>query len=71
MDKQKVLKVVLSVTLYIALLGSLNWGLQALNMNAVELLVGKDNTMALNVVYYTVACICSRRKMIRINKIEI
>jgi uncharacterized membrane protein YuzA (DUF378 family) len=55
MDKQKVLKVVLSVTLYIALLGSLNWGLQALNMNAVELLVGKDNTMALNVVYYTVA----------------
>ena len=53
MDKQQVLKVVLSVTLYIALLGSLNWGLQALNMNAVELLVGKDNTMALNDVYYT------------------
>jgi len=55
MDKKKVLCVVLSITLYIALIGALNWGFKAYGMNLVELAVGKDNKLGLDIVYYTVA----------------
>jgi len=57
MDSKKILFIVL---FYITVIGALNWGLQALNCNAVEklgnVLVSSENQKTFeNVVYYVVA----------------